>query len=1117
MSVKADDPTYQNALVQARLQTHAMATPSTMLGTLVAGFVALWGIWAGIPSPNLGLGWLTALILALATRMGVRAHAVRQPADANPLKTLARYRAAFGLHGLVWAGLPFLVASPPSPESQITIAFVASAMVGASLVSAAFDLRAALMFSLPLMLSALLMLARDGDDQAHHLALVCLMFFAIVGLSALRSAAVMKAAVRSGLQVQDHVQQSERLAAEAEQARRALADKHALMQQLLRTTRQGYWYVGTDGRTLEVNEAMCEILGRAEAEVRSLGVFDIFQGEERAVLEREIALRRSGRRGSYEVDVVRPDGSRVPCLNTATPIVDDNGHTVGSIGLWTDLTLLKHRERELMTYALAINAMGEPVCVIDETQHYLLVNEAWSSLTGLSRDAVLGRSTAQAPQDLSTGPEGQAAIAACLQQGQERTVRATLMDAQGRKRTLETRYRPFSAGGAEVKGVIMISRDISEQEQAQAAIEAGAEYLRRTLNATGDGIFASDASDPHEPVRFVNDQMLRLWNIPLERASTLTPAEIMAASLPQMQDPERERERIADIVSHNRPDQSQVLLRDGRILFRRCEPARIGSRQLRVWSFRDITAEQRALALLHGRDAEQQALLAAFPGFIARLDTGLRFSYVSPRLAELLGSTPKDLLGRRLTQVASNAVGDWREEQVQQVLAGEQVVFEERIRTPQGLRHSQVTLAAGTDPVTGAPAIYAFGIDITERKRVERQLAAARDEAERANRAKSQFLSHMSHELRTPMNAIAGFTQLLMRDRRSDLTPLQRDWTAQIRLAADHLLELINDILDLGRIEAGQLPVDLRSTPLLPVVRECLALTSALAQARGIECQLEESGASGRSEPRVMADRTRLKQVLLNLLSNAIKFNRLDGRVTLRIASGPTHTQISVIDTGPGLSEAARARLFVPFERLDADKTGVQGTGIGLALCRHLVQAMGGEIGVDSEPGVGSRFWISVPHGGHSTQSAALGDTRGLSLGAPLDRPPGDQSTVLYIDDSPVNVMLMELMIENLPGVRCLSTQLPEEALERARECRPDLILLDLHMPRLSGFEVLRLLKADASLAPIPVVAVSASAMPADIEAALEAGFADYLTKPLDLDQALSVIRAQLEHSPASR
>jgi CheY-like chemotaxis protein/anti-sigma regulatory factor (Ser/Thr protein kinase) len=373
----------------------------------------------------------------------------------------------------------------------------------------------------------------------------------------------------------------------------------------------------------------------------------------------------------------------------------------------------------------------------------------------------------------------------------------------------------------------------------------------------------------------------------------------------------------------------------------------------------------------------------------------------------------------------------------------------------------------------------------------------------------------MSHELRTPMNAVLGYAQLLLQNRKEPVTQRQRRQINQILKSGQHLLSLINDILDLSRIEAGRLDLDLKELSLGTILGECMGLVESLAERYRVTVV---NLAKDKPSPTVKSDDVRLKQALLNLLSNSIKFNRPDGRVTIDLTERRDGMiRISIEDTGNGIAPARQQELFEPFSRLDATQRGIEGTGIGLAISKQLVERLGGHIGFTSELGVGSTFWIDVPqvNRGEVARDEVVVETADTAPAFQLAN--GAARTLLYVEDDASNLQLVEEVVSHIPNLRLLSTPDAESGLELAAETHPDIILLDINLPGMNGYEALTRLKRQSETAAIPVVALSAAAMPKDIQKGMEAGFFSYLTKPFIIDELLSTIDRALAEQDSKR
>jgi len=402
-------------------------------------------------------------------------------------------------------------------------------------------------------------------------------------------------------------------------------------------------------------------------------------------------------------------------------------------------------------------------------------------------------------------------------------------------------------------------------------------------------------------------------------------------------------------------------------------------------------------------------------------------------------------------------------------------------------------------PVLGADGELAY---IVHRVEDVSELAEANEALRQASTAKDEFLSRMSHELRTPLTAVSGFSELLTL---TDLPEQPREWAGLIRSASQHLGRLIDDVLDISRIAAGRMSMSLEPVALGPLLHDVLELLRPLA-ARHDVTLLPVTSPGGHGY--VFADSRRLKQVMINLVVNAIKYNRRGGTVAIAVGRGARDgaVRIQVADTGRGLSEAAQAKLFVPFERLDAADSGIDGVGLGLALSRNLVEAMRGMIGVKSEVGAGSTFWVELERG----DSVTVADDDGGPRTALAERSYGGLRRVLYVEDTLANIRLIEAILQARPDVELLPAMQGRLGLELAREHAPDLILLDIHLPDLDGDEVLARLKADAFTRDIPVVILSADATDVQTKRLLAAGAAAYLTKPIEVGRLLETLDRHL-------
>lgn len=533
----------------------------------------------------------------------------------------------------------------------------------------------------------------------------------------------------------------------------------------------------------------------------------------------------------------------------------------------------------------------------------------------------------------------------------------------------------------------------------------------------------------------------------------------------------------------------------------------------------DITALKRAEEALLDSQARQERIIAASNDGIWEWQAGDSGIHFSSRCWEHIGYSDDDDAinqGENRWQVWRSFMHPQDLPSFDRALARhhkyhEPFDIEYRINTKEGdTRWIRARGKASYDS-NGAPMrMSGTNMDITSLKRAEERVMLAKEAAEEANQAKSDFLSSMSHELRTPLNAILGFAQLFDYD--GSLNNEQQQNVQEIRKAGQHLLKLIGDVLDLSKVEAGRMALSLEPVLASRALQECLALVQPLAEIKGVRIDFSlETFESAY----IQADVIRFKQALLNLISNGVKYNRRGGEVFIRFLpwqnSAGACLRMEIRDNGLGIALHKQAEMFQPFNRLGAEGSGIEGSGVGLVITKRLIEMMEGQISFDSVENVGTTFWLDMPLAAEVTAAPRVETV----VTKPLERAQSLSVTgcyrVLYIEDNPSNIRLMQQIFDRFEQLTLEVEEESFQGLYRARTTSPDIIILDINLPGLSGFEVLKVLQEDVSSRDIPVLGLSANAMPRDIDRGLDAGFAEYLTKPVELDRLVSALNKYLD------
>lgn len=534
-------------------------------------------------------------------------------------------------------------------------------------------------------------------------------------------------------------------------------------------------------------------------------------------------------------------------------------------------------------------------------------------------------------------------------------------------------------------------------------------------------------------------------------------------------------------------------------------PIRASAGMLVSAAIRDVTDRKRIEAEARRSNAYLISAVDSIQEAFVLYDEEDRVVLVNSRFRQLLGEASKGpVVGKRFLDLLDDMIANRLFDGGAELRAR----WLEYHKLPSG--SLEVKTAAGNvlrvvEHPTAEHGTVSLIMDVTDDRLRADELRRAREQAEAASAAKSEFLASMSHELRTPLNAVLGFAQLLQRDRKQPLSERQLERVDHVLRGGEHLLRLIDEVLDLSRIEAGGISISAEPVEVPSLLQEVMSTLEPMAQRAGVEIALAQSAMA---PSRVVADRTRLAQILMNYGSNAIKYNRRGGSVRFRMTREGAMLRLTVIDDGIGIPEDKRARIFEPFHRAGQETGPIQGTGIGLAISKRLAELMKGSVGFTTETDRGSQFWVEVPiEPGTPTQPipAVIPSTSTLAM--------EPRHKVVYVEDNPSNLAFMRELVTDLPGIELISAPSAEIGLELIRAHHPSVVIMDINLPGMSGFDAVKQLAAWPETRHIPVIALTAAALVKDTSRALEAGFFRYLTKPVKVDELTAALEDALAKS----
>jgi PAS domain S-box-containing protein len=886
------------------------------------------------------------------------------------------------------------------------------------------------------------------------------------------------------------------------------------LQQAQQLARIGSWYWNVETGEQVMSREMSRIFGHEcfPPFPESRGVLFPVESWERLNAAVEETMR-SGIGYDLELPAIHADGTPLWINTRSKAVRHANGEITGLRGTLQDITQRKRTEEQLRFQATLLNTVGQAIIATDLEGNVTYMNAAAESTYGWPAAIAVGRSILEITTPEVSQTQG-IEIMGQLTQGQPWSGEFAVQHRSGKIFVAEVHDTPILDEAGKLIGIIGISSDISLRKQSEQSLAQSEERYRTLFKSIDEGFCLIEMIyDEHEnPV----DWRFLEVNPAFERQNGLFDAA---------------GKRIRELAPNLEPHWFNIygeVARTGEPIRFQNEAKALGERWFDLYAFRigepgsykvavlfkDITENKKVQDTSQATSQYARSLIEASLDPLVTISAAGKITDVNEASVNATGVLREQLIGTDFCDYFTNP---------EQARIGYRQVFSEGfVRDyPLAIRHTSGQIidvlynaSVYKDDEGNVLGVFAAARDVTERNRLDRvlqdkniELQSATIVAEAANLAKSNFLSSMSHEIRTPLNAVLGFAQLIEIGSPPP-TPSQTQSLNQILKGGWYLLELINEILDLAQIESGKASLSREAVSLAEVLLECQDMIAPQATQRGIEMNFPSLATAWF----VHADRMRVKQVLLNLLSNAIKYNKLGGKVvvTTEHIPGPTAVlRINVSDSGEGLTPEQLAQLFQPFNRLGKEGGQEEGSGIGLVVTKRLVELMGGRIGVESVAETGSTFWVELALTG--APQLAMAEIELTTLPRPNVAPETMERTVLYVEDNPANLALVEQLVASRPDLRLLSAVNGYSGVELARAYLPQVILMDINLPGMSGLDAMRILRADPATAHIPIIAISANAMPREIKSCLDAGFFDYLTKPIKVNLFLGTLDMALD------